>query len=128
MVDDAGFSLVEVAWCLFFRIVNQVLVRLWARCLEGYPRERVPSSHVLAQAGVWGSRSLTGRGLVMGNHGWVQPSDRRHMCSEAFYGFAGCDAGEFIVCKLSFERCVRPVSLGELRCDLHRRGVDGSCT
>jgi hypothetical protein len=31
MADDAGFSLVEVARRLFFRIVNQVLVRLWAR-------------------------------------------------------------------------------------------------
>ena len=65
-------------------IVNQVLVRLWARCLVGGPRERAPSSHAPAQVGVRGSRSLTGQGLVMGNHGWVQPSDRRHMCSEAF--------------------------------------------
>ena len=73
-------------------IVNQVLVRLWARCLVGGPRERAPSSHAPAQVGVRGSRSLTGQGLVMGNHGWVQPSDRRHMCSEAFYGRGGCDA------------------------------------
>ena len=92
LADDVGFSLVEIAWRLFFRIVNQVLVRLWARRLVGDPREWVPSSHVLAQAGMRGSRSLTGQGLVMGNHGWVQPSDRRHMCSEAFYGRGGCDA------------------------------------
>ena len=95
--------------------MNQVLVRLWARCLEGYPRERVPSSQALAQAGVRGLRSLTGQGLVMGIHGWVQPSNRRHMCSEAFYGLAGCDAGGSVVCKLSFERCVLDVSSGVIR-------------
>ena len=31
MADGAGRSLVDAAWHLFFRIVNQVLVRLWAR-------------------------------------------------------------------------------------------------
>ena len=48
--------------------------------LVGYPSDRVPTAHALAQAWAGGSRSLTGQGL--GNE--IPPSDRRHMCSEAF--------------------------------------------
>ena len=51
MADDVGRSLVEVGWRLFFRIVNQVLVRLWARRLVGDPRERVPSSRARRKLG-----------------------------------------------------------------------------
>ena len=102
--------------------MNQVLVRLWARRLVGDPREWVPSSHILAQAGMRGSRSLTGQGLVMGSHGWVQPSDRRHMCSEAFFGRGGRDAVVSVVCKLSYRAlCIEHLDWSNL-------GVDGSCT
>ena len=66
LADDGGHSLVEVAWRLFFRIVNQVLVRLWARRLVGDPREWVPSSQGLGaswDAGIAKSdRSRLGHG------------------------------------------------------------------
>ena len=80
IVDEAGSPLDGIAWRLFFGIVNQVLVRLWARrwwdirvngCLPLVGRK----------CGLRGSRSLTGQGPCKG----IQPSDRRHMCSEAFF-------------------------------------------
>ena len=92
---------------LFFGIVNQVLVRLWARrwweirangCLPSRSW-RKPDREI--------AKSDRPRSYRVATPGVIQPSDRRHMRSEAFDGRIGCDAGVVHVCKLSFERCVR---------------------
>jgi hypothetical protein len=51
MADGVGRSLVEAAWHLFFGIVNQVLVRLWARrWWEVRANGRLPLVTALARA------------------------------------------------------------------------------
>jgi len=52
---------------LFFRIVNQVLVRLWTRRLVEDPCERVPTAP-RPFCGHGGSRSLTGQGPAGWQH------------------------------------------------------------
>ena len=67
----------------FFGIVNQVLVRLWARRLEKGPCERALSSCALAlrqDAGI--AKSDRPRSFWVATPGGIQPSDRRHMRSE----------------------------------------------
>ena len=62
----------------------------------------------------WGrgiAKSDRPRSFRVATPGGIQPSDRRHMCSEAFDGRIGRDAGVVHVCKLSFERCVRDVCI-----------------
>jgi hypothetical protein len=113
------------AWCVFFGIVNQVLVRLWARRLVEDPREWVPASHHPASAGWWGLRSLTGQGPR--RRGYNLAIDGTCV-QRRFNGLAGRDAGGFVVCKLSFERCVRCCLIREWSRALRDRGVDGSCT
>ena len=53
---------------LFFRIVNQVLVRLWTRRLVEDPCERVPTARELRRRNPRGSRSLTGQGPAGWQH------------------------------------------------------------
>ena len=81
--------------------------------LVGCPRERVPTSPL---------RRKPGRGIAKSDRprSWeatpgIQPSDRRHMRSEAFWRIAGCDGRWFVVCKLSSSIDVRVRSaLGEI--------------
>jgi hypothetical protein len=84
MADDGGLSLVEVARHLFFGIVNQVLVRLWARrWWDVRANGRRPL--VGPRCGPRGiAKSDRPRSDRVATPGGIQPSDRRQMCSEAF--------------------------------------------
>ncbi len=91
MADDAGLSRVDVARRLFFRIVNQVLVRLWARRWWDVRANGRPPL-IDPRCGLMGiAKSDRPRSGWVATPGGIQPSDRRHMCSEAFCGLAGCD-------------------------------------
>ena len=69
LADGAGASRDgRQCWRLFFRIVNQVLVRLWTRRLVEDPCERVPTARELRRCNAWGSRSLTGQGPAGWQH------------------------------------------------------------
>ena len=95
MADGVGRSLVEAAWHLFFGIVNQVLVRLWARrWWEVRANGRPPL--IAPRCGVRGiAKSDRPRSGWVATPGGIQPSDRRQMCSEAFCGRGGRDAVAF---------------------------------
>jgi len=88
-----------------FDIVNQVLVRLWARRWWD-----VRASGCLPPL----SGASRGRGIVKSDRprSWgatsgIQPIDRRHMRSEAFWRVVGCDGRWLAVCKLSSSIDVR---------------------
>ncbi len=69
LVDGVGWCSLGVPGLrLFFRIVNQVLVRLWTRRLVEDPCERVPTARELRRCNAWGSRSLTGQGPAGWQH------------------------------------------------------------
>jgi hypothetical protein len=70
---------------LFFRIVNQVLVRLWTRRLVEDPCERVPTacdSPYGERAGI--AKSDRPRSGWVATPGGIQPSDRRHIDQRRF--------------------------------------------
>jgi hypothetical protein len=121
MADGVGSSLVEGFRHLFFRIVNQVLVRLWARrWWEIRAIGCLPLVACLQAAGI--AKSDRPRSGWVATPGGIQPSDRRQMCSEAFWRIAGCDGRWFVVCKLSS-------SIDVWVCRIWSDpGVDGSCT
>ena len=108
LADDAGSSRDgRIGWRLFFRIVNQVLVRLWARRWWDI---RANGCLPLLSDASWGrgiAKSDRPRSDRVATPGGIQPSDRRHMCSEAFWRIVGCDGQWFVVCKLSSSIVVR---------------------
>ena len=69
---------------LFFRIVNQVLVRLWTRRLVEDPCERVPTAPrpFCGHGGI--AKSDRPRSGWVATPGGIQPSDRRHIDQRRF--------------------------------------------
>ena len=83
LADDAGASRDgRVCWRLFFRIVNQVLVRLWAR--RWWEIRANGCLPLLSGASRGRGIAKSDRPRSLGATPGIQPSDRRHMCSEAF--------------------------------------------
>jgi len=80
--------------------VNQVLVRLWAR---RWWEIRASGCLPLLSGASWGrgiAKSDRPRSGWVATPGGIQPSDRRHMRSEAFWRVVGCDGQWLVVCKL----------------------------
>ena len=88
-----------------FDIVNQVLVRLWAR---RWWDVRASGRSPLLLGASWGRGiAKSDRPRSLGATSGIQPSDRRHMRSEAFWRVVGCDGQWLVVCKLSSSIDVR---------------------
>ena len=88
-----------------FDIVNQVLVRLWAR--RWWEIRANGCLPLLSGASRGRGIAKSDRPRSLGATPGIQPSDRRHMRSEAFWRIAGCDGRWFVVCKLSSSIDVR---------------------